>query len=174
MLKPIVIAVVVLIVAILVYAATKPDQFRIERSIRIQASPEKIAALINDFHQWTNWSPWEKLDPDMKRSFAGAPSGKGAEYGWDSAGKAGVGRMVILETTPAKTTIRLEFIKPFAAVHTAEFSMTPQGDATTLNWAMFGTDPYIGKVICLFFNRDKMVGGDFESGLANLKALAEK
>ncbi len=174
MFKLIIIAVVIAVVAILVYATTRPDNFRIERRIGIKAPPEKIAALIADFHQWTHWSPWEKLDPAMKRTFGGAPSGKGAEYAWDSAGKPGAGRMEILEASPMKTTIKLEFIRPFAAVHTAEFTMSPQGDTTTLNWAMFGTDPFIGKVMCLFFDRDKMVGGDFETGLASLKALAEK
>jgi hypothetical protein len=174
MLKLIIIAVIILFAVILVYAATRPDNFRVERVASIKASPEKIAALINDFHQWVSWSPYEKLDPAMKRSYGGAASGKGADYAWESAGKAGVGRMEILESSPAGIKIKLQFIKPFEATHTAEFTMTPQGDTTRLTWAMFGRDPYIAKVMCLFFNRDKLIGDDFETGLGNIKALAEK
>ncbi|HEX9391319.1 MAG TPA: SRPBCC family protein [Usitatibacteraceae bacterium] len=174
MLKIIIIAVIVLLAVILAYAATKPDAFRVERSISIKAAPEKIFALINDFHHWTSWSPYEKLDPAMKRTYSGAASGQGAGYAWESRGKAGVGRMEIMAASPAKISIRLQFIKPFEATHTAEFILEPQGDATRLTWAMYGRDPYIAKIMCLFFNRDRMIGDDFEIGLANLKALAEK
>ncbi len=175
MLKIIAIIVVILIAAVLIYAATKPNTFRVERSISIKASPEKIFAIIDDFHLWGAWSPWEKIDPTMKRTFSGAANGKGAVYAWEGNNKVGTGRMEIMESSlPSKIIIKLDFLKPFEAHNTAEFTLEPQGDSTKLTWAMYGPSPYISKVMTVFCSMDNMVGKDFEAGLANLKALAEK
>jgi uncharacterized protein YndB with AHSA1/START domain len=175
MFKSIAITIVVLIAALLAYAATKPDTFRVERSANIKAPPEKVFAYLNNFKQWSAWSPWEKLDPDLKRTMSGPPAGKGSVYEWEGNGKAGKGRMEITESTPAsKLVIKLDFLKPFEAHNTAEFSLKPSGDSTQVNWAMFGPNLYIGKVMSVFFSMDSMVGGDFEKGLATLKTEAEK
>lgn len=176
MLKYIAIAagvVVVLVAAIVAYAATRADEFRIERSARIKATPDKIQAHLQDFRRWQAWSPWENLDPDLKRSLSGAASGPGAVYAWEGNSKVGSGRMEILEATPARTVIKLDFLKPFEAHNTAEFTLTPDGDGTRVTWAMTGSRPLMAKVVCLFMDMDKMVGGNFETGLASLKGLAE-
>ena len=174
MFKIIVIAVAVVIAAILVLAATRPDTFRVERSAQISAPPQKILALVNDFHQWGAWSPYEKLDPTMKRTYAGTAAGAGAVYEWEGNSKAGQGRMQIIDAAPTRTAIQLDFIKPFAAHNIAAFTAQPQGAVTRVTWSMEGPAPFIHKVLGLFLNMDKMVGGDFETGLANLKTLAEK
>lgn len=173
-----VIVIVVLLGAVLVVAATRPDTFRIERSADIKAPPEKILVYIADFHRWGLWSPYEKLDPAMQRDYSGAATGKGAVYSWASDGKAGAGRMEITDVSPSRVLIQLDFAKPFESHNMAEFTLTPSGDATNpdtkVTWAMYGPNLFIGKVMSLFFDTDKMVGGDFETGLANLKAEAEK
>lgn len=175
MLKKIAIVIVVAIIAVLGFAATKPDSFRVERSATIKAPPEKIFAYINDFHRWNQWSPYEKLDPAMTRTLSGAESGKGAIYEWSGNNQAGAGRMEITDSTPAsKITIKLDFSKPMEGHNTAEFTFTPQGDSTQVSWAMSGPMPYIAKVMSIFFNMDQMIGKDFETGLGNLKALSEK
>ena len=159
---------------ILVLAASKPDTFRIERSATINAPPEKIFAVLSDFRQWTGWSPWENRDPDMKRNYGGADRGKGAVYGWEGDKNVGIGRMEIMEATaPSKLVIKLDFLKPFEAHNTAEFTMRPQDNATLVRWAMHGPSPLMAKVMHVFINMDKMVGKDFEQGLANLKRLTE-
>lgn len=175
MFKIIAIAVLVAIIAILVFASTKPDTFRVERTSTIKAPPEKIYALINDFHSWTAWSPYEKKDPDMKRTHSGAASGQGAVYEWDGDKNVGKGRMEITESSPAsRVVIKLDFLAPFEAHNTAEFTLQPQGDATQVSWSMYGPANYMSKLMSVFFNMDKMVGDDFAIGLANLKAAAEQ
>ena len=175
MLKNILIVVVVLIAGVLGYATTKPDTFSVQRSASIKAPPEKIFAVVNDFHRWTEWSPWEKLDPAMKRTQSGAPSGKGAVYAWEGNGKAGAGRMEIIESTPAsKVGIQLDFIKPFEGHNIAEFTLAPQGDTTQVTWVMHGPTPFVSKVMQVFVSMDAMIGKDFEAGLANLKAITER
>ena len=173
MLKKIALAVVILVVAILAFAATRPNSFRVQRTTSINAPPEKISALINDFHSWTSWSSYEKLDPAMKRTFSGAQSGKGAVYEWDGNSKAGKGRMEITDTSPRSTTIKLDFVKPLESHSVAQFTLEPKGDSTNVTWSMEGPSPYVTKVMGLFFNMDRMIGKDFESGLANLKTVAE-
>lgn len=178
MVKTIAIVIAVLVVvplaAVLILAATKPDTFRVERATSIKAPAEKIFPLIADFHGWGAWSPYEKLDPAMKRTFSGAANGKGAVYEWDSDGKAGKGRMEITDApAPSKVAIKLDFFKPFEAHNIAEFTLEPKGDSTNVTWAMHGPNLYIGKVMSIFFNMDSMIGKDFETGLANMKALAE-
>lgn len=175
MLKTILIVVVVLVAAVLIYAATKPDQFRIQRTASISAPAEKIFPLINDFHTWSAWSPWEKLDLAMKKTHSGAPQGKGAVLEWDGNKDVGTGRMEVLESIPSsKILIKLDFLKPFEAHNQAEFTLAPDTGSTQVTWAMYGPQPYIVKVMSLFCSMDKMVGGQFEKGLADLKALAEK
>ena len=175
MFKRILLVVVVLIGALLAYAATRPDSFRVERATVIKAPPAKVFALIDDFRQWAGWSPWEKLDPAMKRTHSGAASGKGAVYAWEGNGDVGAGRMEILETTaPSRVLIRLDFIKPFEARNTAEYTLRPEGEATRVIWAMYGPAPFVSKLMQVFVSMDAMIGKDFEQGLANLKALAER
>ncbi|MBD9574400.1 SRPBCC family protein [Pseudomonas sp. BGr12] len=175
MLKWIGLVVVVAVVVVLVLAANRPGTFRVERSARIQAPPEKVQGYIEDFHLWAQWSPFEKLDPAMQRSFSGADKGRGAVYAWEGNGKAGAGRMEILESDPgSRVTIALDFFKPFKASNTAEFTLVPRDGGTEVTWAMFGPVPFVAKIMHLFFDVDSMVGKDFEAGLANLKALAEK
>ena len=174
MLKTIAIIVVVLIAAILGYAMTMPDSFRVQRTTSIKAPPEKIFSIINDFHRWGSWSPWDKMDPEMKRTYSGAASGKGAAYAWQGNSKVGEGRMEIADTSPSKVTIKLDFMKPFEAHNTVEFTLEPKGDSTNVTWAMYGPSEFITKVMGVFVSMDKMVGKDFETGLANLKAVAEK
>jgi uncharacterized protein YndB with AHSA1/START domain len=175
MFKKIAIVVVVLLAALLLFATTKPDTFRVQRTATIQAPPEKVFALINDFHDWGSWSPWEKLDPAMKRTYSGAANGKGAAYAWEGNSKVGAGRMEITDTSaPSKVTIQLDFIKPFEGHNVAEFTLEPQGGSTKVTWAMYGPSPYITKVMCVFISMDSMIGKDFEAGLANLKTVAEK
>jgi hypothetical protein len=173
MLKKIVLVIIVLVAVVLIWAATKPDTFRVERSTTIKAPPEKIEALIDDFHQWGTWSPWEKLDPNMKRTHSGAARGKGAVYAWEGNSKAGAGRMEVLDSSPSHVGIQLDFLKPFASHNTAEFILQPNGDSTNVTWIMQGPNAYIGKVMSVFMSMDKMIGKDFEAGLANLKARAE-
>lgn len=177
MLKAVLIIVAVLVVgvaAVLAYAATKPDTFTVQRTATIKAPPEKIFALINDFRSWGQWSPYEKLDPELKRTYSGAPNGKGAVYAWEGNSKVGAGRMEILDApAPTKVTIKLDFFRPFEAHNTAEFTLKPQGDATAVTWAMQGPNLFIGKVMSIFVNMDAMVGKDFETGLANLRAASE-
>jgi uncharacterized protein YndB with AHSA1/START domain len=165
----------VAIAAILILASTKPDTFSIERSAVINAPAERIFSVLNDFHQWGGWSPWENKDPDMKRTYGGPERGRGAVYGWEGDKNVGTGRMEILEAnTPSKLVIKLDFFKPFEAHNTAEFTMLPQGNATNVHWVMHGPATFMSKVMTVFVNFDKMVGKDFEQGLANLKTLTEK
>ena len=167
--------VVVLITAVLIYAATKPDTFRVQRSISIKAQPEKIFPLINDFQSWMAWSPWEKMDPMLKRTYSGSVQGQGAVYEWDGNNKVGTGRMEIIEIAPpSKVLIKLDFIKPFEGHNIAEFTLEGHGDSTNVTWAMFGPAAYMAKVMSLFMDCDKMVGPQFETGLANMKAVTEK
>ena len=175
MLKIIGLAVVALIVVLLVYAAMKPDTFRIQRTATINAPADKIFPFINDFHNWTAWSPWEKMDPALKRTHSGTTSGKGAVYEWEGNNQVGQGRMEISDTSPpSHLLIKLDFLKPFEAHNTAEFTLNGGGPSTNVTWAMYGPQPYLAKVMSLFFSMDTMVGGQFEQGLANLKSIAEK
>ena len=174
MIKIIALVIVVLVVAVLIYAATKPDTFRVQRATRINAPPEKIFALINDYHRWGSWSPYEKLDPDMKRTYSGAANGTGAVYEWEGNSKAGKGRMEIADSVPpSQVAIKLDFVKPFEAHNLVQFTLQPTGPSTDVTWAMQGPSPYMMKLMHVFINMDRMVGKDFETGLANLKAVAE-
>ena len=165
----------VAIAAVLILAATKPDSFSVQRAAVINASADKVFPLIADFHEWRKWSPWEDRDPDLKRTYGGAERGKGAIYAWEGNKKVGSGRMEILEAnSPSLVKIQLDFLKPFEAHNTAEFTMLPQGGATNVVWVMHGPAPFMSKVMQVFMNMDRMIGKDFEAGLANLKAASEK
>jgi uncharacterized protein YndB with AHSA1/START domain len=170
-----IIAVVLAIAIVLILAATRPDTFSVQRATTIKAPPERIFPLINDFHQWASWSPYENKDPAMKRSFGGAASGRGAVYAWEGNKNVGSGRMEIMDASaPSKIVIKLDFFTPFEGHNTAEFTMLPQGDATNVTWLMHGPPPFMSKVMQVFINLDNMIGKDFEAGLANLKRLADK
>jgi uncharacterized protein YndB with AHSA1/START domain len=178
MIEIIAVALIVLAIAIaivLVLAASKPGSFSVERMIDIQAPPDRIFALINDFHQWLSWSPYEQKDPGMKRSYSGPERGKGAVYGWEGNNNVGSGRMEILDAAPpSRILIKLDFFKPFEGHNTAEFTMLPHGDATRVSWVMRGPAPFMSRLMQVFINLDQMVGKDFETGLANLKQITEK
>jgi uncharacterized protein YndB with AHSA1/START domain len=178
MLKTIATIAVVLAIAVaivLILAATKPNTFSVQRAAIVKAPPETIFPLINDFRKWGTWSPYEHKDPAMKRTFSGTASGKGAVYAWDGDKNVGTGRMEILEASaPSKIVIKLDFYTPFEAHNTAEFTMLPQDDATRVTWRMHGPAPFMARIMHVFINIDKMVGKDFEAGLANLKRLTEK
>jgi uncharacterized protein YndB with AHSA1/START domain len=163
------------IAIVLILAASKRDTFSVQRATTIKAPPERIFPLINDFHQWASWSPYENKDPAMKRSFGGAASGRGAVYAWEGNKNVGSGRMEIMDASaPSKIVIKLDFFTPFEGHNTAEFTMLPQGDATNVTWLMHGPPPFMSKVMQVFINLDNMIGKDFEAGLANLKRLADK
>lgn len=165
----------VALVVVLIIAANKPDIFRVQRSATIKATPEKIFPLINDMHANLDWSPYEKKDPAMKRAHGGPQSGKGAFYEWDGNKEVGSGRITITESiSPSKVVMALDMTRPFECHNIIEYTLVPQGDGTLVTWAMLGPTPYIGKVIQIFFDTDKMVGRDFEAGLASLKVIAER
>lgn len=175
MFKKTLIAIAVIIAVILVLAAFQPDTFTIQRTAVINAKPEKIFAQINDFHNWGTWDPWAKLDPSMKVTLSGAKEGKGAIYEWSGNNQVGQGRMEIIDSmAPSKVDIQLNMIKPMAAQNTATFTLASKGNSTDVTWAMEGHVPFVGKIFHLFMNMDKMVGGQFEKGLADLKTAAEK
>lgn len=169
------IALAILVAVVLVLAAMRPNTFRVQRSIDIDAPADKIFPLINDYRNWGSWSPYEHVDPAMQRTFSGAPSGKGSVYEWRGNNNIGHGRMEILDTAPpSKVVIKLDFFSPFEAHNMAEFIMQPKGDATNVTWAMHGPVPFMAKIIHMFMNMDRMVGGQFQQGLVSMKAVAEK
>ena len=175
MLKTIALVVVVAIAGILIFAATKPDTFAVQRSTNIKAPPDKIFPLINDFKRWDAWSPWEKKDPAMKRSYGPTTSGKGAHYAWEGNNDVGQGSMDITESVPpSKVALKLDFVKPFEGHNVVDFTLVPKGEMTDVTWSMSGPAPFMSKVMQVFVNMDRMIGKDFEAGLASLKAAAEK
>lgn len=161
------------LIGFLIYASTRPDSFRYARSTVINARPDAIHPLINDYGNWPQWSPYEHRDPAMKRTFEGPIAGRGAVYKWNGNKNVGSGRMEILDTTPNRVMIKLDFFAPFKANNIAEFTLEPRGAGTEVTWAMRGPVPFIGKVIGLLIDCDKMCGKDFEAGLASMKAVAE-
>jgi uncharacterized protein YndB with AHSA1/START domain len=165
----------VAVCGVLVYAATRPDVFQVRRTASIKAPPEKIFPLIADFKSWTAWSPYEKKDPAMKRTYGQVTSGKGATYAWAGDRNVGSGSMEILDApAPSRVTIKLDFKTPFEAHNVADFTLQPADGGTSVSWSMQGPTPFFGKILHVFVDVDKMVGRDFEAGLANLKAIAEK
>jgi uncharacterized protein YndB with AHSA1/START domain len=174
MLLTIILLIAALIILVLALAQQKPDTFRVERSTTINASPERVFELINDFRHFSEWSPWEKLDPDMTRTLTGPASGTGSVYEWSGNGKAGAGRMEIVESVPSsRVTMRLNFLRPFKSQSTAEYSIQPLSGTTKITWAMHGPSPLVSKVMQVFMSMDTMIGKDFDEGLANIKHVAE-
>ena len=179
MLKWILGAVAVVIVAFVVVVALQPTDFRIERSATVRAPAAAVHAQVNDFQNWRAWSPWEKIDPALKRSYEGPKAGTGASYAWQGNSDVGEGRMTIVESKPGELVmIKLEFIKPFAATNNTEFRFKQAGagaDASTaVTWTMSGQNNFLARAMCMFVDMDKMVGAQFEQGLAQMKAVAEK
>jgi hypothetical protein len=161
------------VVALLVFVQMRPDRFHVERSTTINAASTAIVPHINDFHRWTAWSPFEKIDPQLQRSYDGPPSGVGAGYQWTGNNKIGEGSMKITESTPSKVGIDLEFVKPFKASNVATFTLAPAGSGTRVTWAMDGQNSFVSEAMGLFMSMDDMVGTEFEKGLASLKGIAE-
>ena len=174
MLDIILILVLAAVILFLIVAAMKPSDFRITRTGTINAPASAVFAQVNDLHKWDAWSPWAKLDPDAKNSFEGSASGVGAIMRWVGNNKVGQGSMTILESRPDEfISFKLEFLKPFKATNTSEFTFTNENDQTTVTWSMYGTNNFMGKAIGLIMNCEKMVGGQFEKGLATLKSVVE-
>ncbi|MES2692434.1 MAG: SRPBCC family protein [Verrucomicrobiota bacterium] len=174
MLSTILIGLAVLVVLLLIIAALQPAQFVVERNGTVSAPPAAVFPYVNDFQKWGAWSPWEKLDPNLKRTFSGPAAGVGAVYEWAGNKQAGEGRMTITESRPSDLVrIKLEFLKPFTATNTTIFTFTPIGEQTAVNWRMTGEKNFLFKLVGLFMSMDKMVGKDFEKGLMQLRAAAE-
>jgi Polyketide cyclase / dehydrase and lipid transport len=174
MLKIVLITLVVILVVLAVIIALQPADFRVARSTAISAPPPAVFAQVNDFHKWEAWNPWGKIDPAMKQAYEGAPVGPGASYTWAGNNEVGEGRMTIIESRPSELIrIKLEFFKPFAATNTAEFTFKPEGNQTIATWSMFGDKNFMAKAVHLFMNMDKMIGGQFDTGLASMKSIVE-
>jgi hypothetical protein len=174
MLKKILIALVAIVVLFAGVVAMQPSEFRIMRSATISAPAAEVFTQVNDFHNWQAWSPWAKLDPAAKNSFAGPPSGTGAVFKWSGNNQVGEGTMTLVESRPSDLIrIKLEFVRPFADTSTAEFTFQPAGNQTAVTWSMSGRANFVRKAFCLVMNMDKIVGGEFEKGLAQMKAVAE-
>jgi uncharacterized protein YndB with AHSA1/START domain len=164
----------VFVIVVLVLAYRKPDVFHVVRSTTIDAPPEKVFGYLNDFRKWTAWSPWEKLDPQLQRTYSGASSGTGAKYAWEGNKQVGAGSMEITESrSPSRIALNLDFSRPFEAHNVTEFTFEPVGNGTRIVWDMHGPNQCMGRIMSVFIDMDEMVGKDFETGLANLKAAAE-
>jgi hypothetical protein len=167
------VVIVVAVAVVLILAARKPDVFRIERTASIKAAPEAIFPFINDFHRWGAWSPWEVKDPAMTRTFSGPDSGTGSAYAWEGNKDVGKGRMQITEAVaPSRIALDLDFEKPFEAHNKVEFTLVESAGTTTVTWVMHGPTPFFSKIFHVFMDMDKLVGADFEAGLAKLRAAA--
>src|SRR5215471_13225290 len=174
MLRKVLAALLVIVVVLVFVIAMQPSEFHVARATTIAAPAPVVFAQVNDFHKWEAWNPWGKLDPAAKQTYGGAPAGTGAVYSWSGNSQVGEGRMTVVESRPSDLIrIKLEFFKPMAGVSTAEFTFKPEGDQTAVTWAMTGTNNFVGKVMCLVVNMDRMIGGQFEKGLADMKAVAE-
>jgi hypothetical protein len=174
MLKYIAIPIGLAVIVLLIVAAMQPATYHVERTTTIAAAPDKIHPLVDDFHNWQQWSPWANLDPGMKVTYSGPPSGPGAVYEWEGNRKVGEGRMEILAAQAAETSIKLDFLKPFESHTKSNFILAPQGAATRVTWTLDGPNTFVSKLMGIFVPMDKMVGKDFENGLGKLKAAAEQ
>ena len=175
MFKKILIILAILVVVFIIIVATRPDDFSVSRSATIPAPAAAVFEQVNDLHKFQDWSPWAKIDPNCKLTFDGPPAGVGASFSWAGNKEVGEGRMTVIESRPDELVrFKLEFLKPFKATNTAEFTFKPAGNQTEVTWSMFGENNFIFKAVGLFMDCDKMVGPDFEKGLANLKAVVAK
>jgi len=174
MITNLLIAIAIIVFGLVLFIATRSPDFSVMRSARISAPPGVVFGQVNDFHNWEAWSPWAKIDPAVKNTFEGSPAGAGAIFRWAGNNKVGEGKMTITESRPdGLVRIRLEFMKPFKATNTTEFTFKPEGHQTVVTWNMFGTNNFLAKTIHLFMNMEKMVGGQFEQGLAQMRSVAE-
>ena len=174
MLKKVLIGVAAVVVVLVIVVATRPSTFHVERSINVSAAPDAAFAQVNDFHAWPNWSPWEKMDTGMKKTYSGAPSGQGSVYAWAGNDKVGEGAMTVAESRPGELVrINVEFVKPFEGKNTSEFAFKPQGNQTAVTWSSYGKHTFVSKAMCLVMNMEKMLGPDMEKGLAQMKAVVE-
>lgn len=175
MLVKILIGVVVVLGVLAVYIAMQPAEFSVSRSATFAAPAPAVFAQVNELKKWEAWSPWAKKDPQAKNSYAGPAAGTGASMSWAGNKEVGEGRMTIVDSSPnALVRFKLEFFKPFAATNAAEFTFKEEAGRTALTWTMRGQNNFAGKAMCLVFNMDRMVGGDFEAGLAGIKSIVEK
>ena len=174
MLKIILIAIAVIVIVFVVVVALQPSEFRVARSATMSAPAPAVFAQVNDFHKWEAWNPWGKIDPAMKQTYVGVPAGTGAIYTWTGNKDVGEGRMTITESRPSDLIrIKMEFFKPFAGTSTAEFTFKPEGNQTVVTWSMAGENNFMAKAVHLFMNMDKMIGDQFEKGLAEMKSVVE-
>ena len=172
--KNVLLVLLLIVVAAAVFINSRPGQFHVERSTTVAAQGAAVYPMIADLHAWSSWSPWDKRDPQMKKTYSGSEAGVGAIYDWSGNDKVGSGRMTVTEATPdTHIGINVEFFKPFAATNTCIFTLSPEADGTKVTWAMEGKENFMGKAMGLFMNMDKAIGGDFEEGLANLKRESE-
>jgi carbon monoxide dehydrogenase subunit G len=174
MIKTIALVAVAALGALLIFAATRPDTFRVERTASIKAPPDKLHGLINDMKVFNTWNPYNLKDPNIRGEYQGPQAGPGAVYRFEGNKDVGKGSIAIVDSAPSRVTMKLDMLEPFEGHNIVEFIIAPKGDATEVTWAMHGPSPYIAKVMGLVFSMDKMIGRDFEAGLANLKARAEK
>lgn len=175
MVKKVLLALVLLVVAFGVYVAMQPSQFRVERSLSMAASAEEIFGHVNNLGKWEAWSPWAKLDPEAKNSFEGPAEGEGAMFKWSGNHEVGEGTMTIVESKPFELVrIKLEFVRPFEDVGMSAFNLEPDGDLTKVTWSMSGENNYVAKLMCVFMDMDEMIGGQYEKGLGRMKELVEK
>lgn len=171
----ILLALTFIVIILLVIIAGQPDEFAVTRATRVTAPPEKIFPHVNDLHQWEAWSPWVKLDPNAKSTFSGSASGAGASMAWEGNNKVGAGQMTITESQPGeRIRLRLDFQKPMKATNTAEFKFRPEGGQTVVTWSMAGKSCFMGKVFGLLMDCEKMIGKQYEQGLASLKSVTEQ
>jgi hypothetical protein len=174
MLMKIVAALAVIVIGFVAFVATRPSEYRVARTVTMAAPAPAAFAQVNDFHRWGAWNPWARLDPTMKQAYEGAPAGPGAIYTWAGNKQVGEGRMTMMESRPNEfVRITLEFFKPFAGTSTAEFTFRPEGDRTAVTWSMAGHVNFVAKIVHLFVDMDKMIGGNFERGLADMKSVVE-
>ena len=174
MLKKILLALALIVVAFLIVVAMQPADFRVERSATIAAPPSVVFAQVNDLHRWQDFSPWAKLDPNARNTFEGPPAGAGAAIAWSGNSQIGEGRMTITESRPSSLVrMRLDFVKPMESTAVVEFTFRPEAGHTVVSWSMAGRNNFVAKAFCLFVNMDKTIGGDFENGLASLKRISE-
>lgn len=174
MLKKILIALAAVVVVLVVVIALQPSEFRVMRATTVAAPAPVVFAQVNDFHKWEAWNPWARMDPAMKQDYQGAPAGVGAVYTWAGNSEVGAGRMTVVESRPSDLLrVKLEFFQPMAGESLAEFTFRPEGDRTAVTWSMSGRNNFIAKAMCLVMNMDRMIGGQFEKGLAQMKVAAE-
>lgn len=174
MLRKIAIAFVAIGLLAVAFVATRPAEFSVQRSAGIEAPPAAVYALVSDFRAWAGWSPWEKLDPAMQKTYSGAERGEGASYAWSGNSAVGEGRMTIVESVPdERVVIRLEFLKPYASTSETRFEIAPRGAGSAVTWSMKGENDFLGKLASLFVDVEAMIGASYDEGLSALKRIAE-